>query len=463
MTTNPSWLDEAVARQATALQALQLRIDGVLRTVASAGKAAALAARNHDEAAENRAPRSPIDHTRVVRLVRAGSVAELTDAEVRYAAVLFEELSPTELLPVLQWRRRGWRSLATRCFREWEQFFDNDHQQAFANLFREAPADALRVNVGLDASVLLAGSGPANVAARLKAITEPRLFKEALEEAGFSWRWEFTAHVVVFWFARHPLPWDQRIEQVLAVDELRWTLLPPESKEDSGRVRSSMKVRTRIVAAILKEWATGNVSNLLFDELSQRLLASDFGDARIPPLSEPWARVRAAAPEAFGKFLNRLIGDDLRFFFQIVRGDRDRLNFWEKQLHKLEGAFCVLDPDAFSYVSRSLRASDDPKSARALERVKKARRNGTPKVQAFVLLFEGIVVVEFSESGNAAYIFRRAEFERRVLPQVHDGIHETTDLKRSMAHLERILHNGNWQYRAAELIDACERHVGEGR
>ena len=462
MSDDSHWLDALLNVQRRGEQALDLRVREVIRTVETVARRAREVGRAHDEAAELRLSRAAIDHDRVVQAVRAARLEELSAREARYASTLFDVFTTKEMLPLLRARPRGWRHLTTRCMREWERFAPLEDRSEYTHMWKEAPSDALRVQMGLDAATLLGENGIALAAQAFHRIGEGRPLVAALADAGFSWRWELTSRVVEKWFLNRRIDWNEILPSVLDTEELRWALLPPRSNENHSRVRSSLSVRANIVANLIEDGAGHVLRSSLFDKVTARLLMSDFGDPRIPPLSDGWLGVRERRPQAFATFVQSLVLSDLRFFFELVNGDADRLSFWEEYLPRLQGAFCVLDPATYDIVQAKLRMSDDERSASALARVKQARR-GSVRVQAFCLFFQDIVVVEFSETGHAAYIYSRARFERDVLPAVEAGLTETTHLKK--AHWpedQRILHHAGWRKRARWKIATCERDGGRG-
>lgn len=70
---------------------------------------------------------------------------------------------------------------------------------------------------------------------------------------------------------------------------------------------------------------------------------------------------------------------------------------------------------------------------------------------AFLMKFEGyggpVLVVEFSETGNAAYIFRFSDFEAQGVTLRTPRFEVRKHLKFDMKH--RVLHMSEWESRAA--------------
>jgi len=71
--------------------------------------------------------------------------------------------------------------------------------------------------------------------------------------------------------------------------------------------------------------------------------------------------------------------------------------------------------------------------------------------QAFVLYFDSHVIVEFSESGNASYVYERAKFETQFGRELRfGGIPNHSALKSKSAAHGRILHLGDWETKAED-------------
>lgn len=82
------------------------------------------------------------------------------------------------------------------------------------------------------------------------------------------------------------------------------------------------------------------------------------------------------------------------------------------------------------------------------------------KTSAFLMIFEGYgaeyIVIEFSETGNAAYIYKRKDFEARGITLRSNSFHLTDDLKRVPAAEDRIWHRTNtierWETKARRQL-----------
>lgn len=169
------------------------------------------------------------------------------------------------------------------------------------------------------------------------------------------------------------------------------------------------------------------------------------GDPRLRECALNW---RSMPPEAAQQFLSWLAKKSIIFFFNTILPDNSenqrRKDFWLKY-HKGIKDFQV----AVSYADHwKIKASQSGQEKIAYSRVEHATAS------AFLMQFEGYgkkyLVVEFSETGNAAYIFHLADFERR-------GVSLRTATFQLKNHLkfdttERIIHKGQWEIRAAAQL-----------
>ncbi len=126
------------------------------------------------------------------------------------------------------------------------------------------------------------------------------------------------------------------------------------------------------------------------------------GDPRIHP--ENWSGVKESSKARVIQWLSR---EDINFFFELLLRDRDdkhgRKSFWLQYVDKVSR-------------SRALISREDLRlhSVRLREMEEKGRTYGeligSNSSSAFVLDFGRIVVVEFSEVGNACYIYEKQAF-----------------------------------------------------
>lgn len=130
------------------------------------------------------------------------------------------------------------------------------------------------------------------------------------------------------------------------------------------------------------------------------------GDPRITP--ENWAGISEVAKATVIQWLSK---EDINLFFGLIMKDKEdkhgRKNFWLDYVDKI-------------IRSRAFISRDDLQThAVRLEEIRAQGRSfgkfiGSSPASAFILEFKNIVVVEFSEVGNACYIYQKNDFSEMV-------------------------------------------------
>jgi hypothetical protein len=169
------------------------------------------------------------------------------------------------------------------------------------------------------------------------------------------------------------------------------------------------------------------------------------GDPRLREYALNWRLMPAEAAQVV---LSWLAKESITFFFNSILPDnsenRRRKDFWLKY-HRGIKDFQV----AVSEVDRwKIESSRDGQERIAYSRIEDAATS------AFLMEFEGYgkkyIVVEFSETGNAAYIFERTAFEKRGVSLRSLKFQLKNHLKFDKTH--RITHVAQWEPRAAEQL-----------
>jgi hypothetical protein len=169
------------------------------------------------------------------------------------------------------------------------------------------------------------------------------------------------------------------------------------------------------------------------------------GDPRMRESSLNW---RSIAPEAAQRYLSWLARDSIIFFFNTIlpnnSENRRRKDFWLRYHDRIKD-FQVAASEADVWKVKSSQHSTDLLYYSHVDH---------PTTSAFLMKFEGygghFLVVEFSESGNAAYIFRFKEFEAQGVMLRTPRFDLKKHLKFDKAH--RILHRADWEPRAAYTL-----------
>lgn len=239
---------------------------------------------------------------------------------------------------------------------------------------------------------------------------------------------------------------DARVGQELALKELQWIsehLLTPSLSPGAYREAMSKLIVSNMAEALpsFQSALVGLVHN------DQRL-----GDPRLAYCAPNWRKI----PEARERFLAWLAKETLQFFFDtlVPRNDtnRRRAEFWldyAKKQGKIKDFQVAVSEDDRPKI-RASRAKTIPSYSSIIG----------GKTSAFLMIFEGYgaeyVVIEYSETGNAAYIYKKRDFEARGITLRSNSFHLTDDLKRVTAAEDRIFHRTNtierWETKARRQL-----------
>lgn len=167
------------------------------------------------------------------------------------------------------------------------------------------------------------------------------------------------------------------------------------------------------------------------------------GDPRIR--AEHWLGISDAARQRIIQWISR---EDILFFFELLIRDREdkhgRKEFWLEYIEHISRSRALVSP-----LDRSRNA------VRLQELEDKGRTygdlSGTQNVSAFVLDFGALVVVEFSQVGNACYIYTRENFDR-ILKEFWSSNVSFGRLKSMNAAHTRITHTRGWQSEARGVL-----------
>ena len=171
------------------------------------------------------------------------------------------------------------------------------------------------------------------------------------------------------------------------------------------------------------------------------------GDPRLRESALNW---RSIAPEATQRYWSWLARDSIVFFFNTIlpsnSGNRRRKDFWLRYHDRIRD-FQVAVSEADVWKVKANQKSTDLLYYSLVAH---------PTTSAFLMSFEGyggrFLVIEFSETGNAAYIYKIADFESRGLTLRTRQFSVRNDLKFNTAH--RIFHGGDWERMAAYKLSS---------
>jgi len=163
------------------------------------------------------------------------------------------------------------------------------------------------------------------------------------------------------------------------------------------------------------------------------------GDPRLRQCMPNWRDMEAEAQQ---RFLSWLAKESIIFFFDTIlpRNDenRRRADFWLRYHSRMSDFQVAISEHDYWKLTANKSSSPLPLHSRVSQ----------SSTSAFLMKFKGhggdYVVVEFSETGNAAYIYDRALFESTNVnlrtPQFQLNRHLKHDRR-----LDRILHLGAWE------------------
>lgn len=161
-------------------------------------------------------------------------------------------------------------------------------------------------------------------------------------------------------------------------------------------------ILARIILSV-RAFEDEQVQGLLIDFLLKK---EGIGDPRIYP--ENWAGIRDGAKRRVIQWLSR---EDINFFFELLLRDSDdkhgRKSFWLKYVNRISRSRALVSPEDLRHHAIRLREMEE--KGRSFGKLV-----GSGSSSAFVLDFGQIVVVEFSEVGNACYIYSKRAFTEVV-------------------------------------------------
>jgi hypothetical protein len=354
---------------------------------------------------------------------------------------------------------------ATRvCLTHWPRYLAEPwgaSYEAAVLTTRRTSSSVLRVELPIRS--LLARSDPdgaAFVASQLAGRHVSQVYDYVRNSLGIRDSWLFSSSVLAAWFAaklrdgRSFL--DPELEGILGHERLRALLLPASrNAKDAPPVRAHVPTQARVVATALGAAfaAPPRILGATLSRLVSHLLGSTFLDPRDALRTEGWLEVSRLNEHGFRRLLTSLCEQDLDVFFQHAMNEPDRRSFWLRYLSSLERTGCVLDRSVRKSLSVKLQAL--PEVRGAIDRAHAFKQ--ASGVQAFLLVFPNVVVVEFSDTGNAAYVYTREFFAAEIEPLLRSGsLPNHNALKRPDKAMHRILHGGRWQGSASDWL------AGEG-
>ncbi len=224
-------------------------------------------------------------------------------------------------------------------------------------------------------------------------------------------------------------------DEAWSLDYLRW-MIERIFSDNTSADSFSEAISLLILSESAKRSETFRLALSAFIRNDKKL-----GDPRLRESAPNW---RPMKPEAAQRYLSWLAKDSILFFFNTILPDtnenRRRKDFWLRYHNCIKDFQVAVSEEDFWKVKSGHKASE----------VISYSRVDHPTTSAFLMQFEGygkrFLVVEFSETGNAAYIFQLEEF-------LSLGVSLRTprfDLKKHLKYNKehRIFHSGSWEAKA---------------
>ncbi|MFM8316488.1 MAG: EH signature domain-containing protein, partial [Deltaproteobacteria bacterium] len=183
------------------------------------------------------------------------------------------------------------------------------------------------------------------------------------------------------------------------------------------------------------------VQGVLIDFLFEK---HGLGDPRISP--ENWAGIEESATTRVIQWLSR---EDINFFFELLLRDKDdkhgRKAFWLQYVDKVARSRALISKEDIR--DHSVRLREMEEKGRSYGRL-----DGVNSSSSFILDFGRVVVVEFSEVGNACYIYTKNDF-LELVPDFWAKDVSFRSLKNQSKVSERITRSvKDWQGNARQIL-----------
>jgi EH_Signature domain len=226
---------------------------------------------------------------------------------------------------------------------------------------------------------------------------------------------------------------------VRGVDEVNWLLdeLLPQDSPIAGEAGWGPALSNLIL----------NESLAAHERTRERILDFALRDLRLgdPRVSSvPWHPIGEKATREVIRWRS---SEDLRFFFDLVmKGKPDhqgRHRFWQKYVDGVTRSLIVLSRNDEDRLRRRLR--DLETRGRRFAQI-----TGTNLTSAFVMEFADTVIVEFSEAGNACYVYQEGKGKDPIPWQA-----STVDLrvlKNPKRAKTRLIHGQRWEHDFASSL-----------
>jgi hypothetical protein len=370
-------------------------------------------------------PIASIDVARVDSIIGRNLLDELTAREARYAVRAYHAYPPQVVRQIVTMRPSLLGTLLRALLMDWLDIVSSPSRASEASLLVDFVAKNNIYQGPIPLTTLFRADAPALCASQLDVSTFLAAQESIAERLKFGRTWTimgFTMAAMLrsqgageLWNNNEAL---ESLVQQPDHDDVRRLLLPLRSARlnSQGPAPTGQRaVRWQFVAELLTARFSRPtaIRERIFDRVEPFLLDGDFGDPRVNLASEDWDHVRRLAPQAYESFYQGLIKGDLEFFFAEAMSEIDRKEYWLRYTGSIRRTIAVLDDRVYGDLSYRLRQDGGPMLA-ALRRAKRAGWSRSDGLCAFCMVFDEVVAVEFSVTGNALYLYPRAYFDSHV-------------------------------------------------
>lgn len=402
---------------------------------------------------------------RVKKELLSSTDSQVRPADARRVGRLFQRFDREMVWDVLHRQPSGWRPFVDALFRSRLELKAPDWKR-WDGVAAAAPSNIPLLHGPIERSRLLLpdpGESARAVADQFRyEASIARVDALACAPGLLHRSWQYTSLVLARWSEFHRDRWHANWADISGEVLLEAMLLPRRNGERSWfeherdvpfplAIPEHLEAQARFLAGCVGAWLEEDAPDdprfaRLLDILSQSRDWRDprtFSLPREEPESPGWKAFRAVALETYEALVERLLAEDLDLFFDKIEDfDRARRKYWKKQLRHILSTTFFFSAETLNQLRREF-TGHHPLHQKARNALERARLLvGGNGVDALCLTFRGGVVVEFSRTGNAAYLYSRERYQK-IAPrgrQVAMG-----DLKRQRDAEQRLMHHNEWE------------------
>jgi hypothetical protein len=422
------------------------RLDDVSRSLQAAA----------DKAADLELASRPIeDPESVLRRVRSALVAndlgELPRRDVRVALQYFTRFDCPDIARLLTARPTLWAAWVRHFMASRVDLFLKNEESRWLSVVRQCPERMLLLDgTALSREALLVSGAlvsASQVVSKVPSAHPLRAVFEWLTAPGLLGpRWRYTAASLGSVVAQEGRSTKETWAAIRDDAALGSIFLPRDRRPrpKGGRderlvVDESIEARAQLAIVLMRDELDGGEATRDLEWRHFFFESETFRDPRQTPdarrgaLPVGWAFVRRVQPDLYSRYIDKLLAEDIEVFFSNVDMDINRKRFWTKYVSSATSSRFFLCYSTRRKIQAEFGGSDE--KIRAV--LGRAASLGNEDVDAFSLGFGEYAVVEFSRTGNAAYIYKASHLDLLVA----SGVMRARDLKNkdlgdSLRHVE---------------------------